>query len=310
MAIALSSGLYATHTLVPPTPGPIVAAGNLGADLGLVIFWGAVVSIPVMLAGYLYAVTAASRLDLGNSSDCDDWNDLLRRHLRLPSPAQAFAPLFLPLLLIALSSAVNYPAVLNFIGSGSALHSVMTFAGNPMIALFSGLLLCIPLASFRRVNGEDWSHWLTKGVRDGASIIMITAAGGSLGAVIAATKAGDYIGAQLARFELGLFLPFLISAALKTAQGSSTVALITTSTIAAPLLPSLGLASPMGTVLATLSIGCGSMVVSHANDSYFWVVTQFSDMDVGTAYRTQTVATLVEGLVGVASVWGLSLVLL
>ena len=104
--------------------------------------------------------------------------------------------------------------------------------------------------------------------------------------------------------------PFIISAALKTAQGSSTVALITTSTITAPLLSSLGLGSPMGAVLATLSIGCGAMVISHANDSYFWVVAQFSDMDIGTAYRAQTIATLIEGVVGVAAVWGLSLLLL
>ena len=139
---------------------------------------------------------------------------------------------------------------------------------------------------------------------------MITAAGGSLGAIITATKVGDTIGAQLAHFDLGIFLPFIISAALKTAQGSSTVALITTSTIVAPLLTSLGLGTPMGAVLATLAIGCGSMVVSHANDSYFWVVTQFSDMDVGTAYRAQTLATLIEGVVGVGAVWGLSLILL
>ncbi len=310
MAIALSTGLYATHTLVPPTPGPIAAAANLGADLGLVILWGIVVSLPAMLAGYLYAVTVGSRLELESSDDAD-WDTLLRRHLRLPSPLQAFAPIVLPLLLIGLSSAVNYPSVLAVVGKGSALHTAMTFVGNPMIALFVGLLLCIPLASFRQAGGEeDWSHWLTRGVRDGASIIMITAAGGSLGAIIAATKVGDTIGAQLAQFELGIFLPFIISAALKTAQGSSTVALITTSTIVAPLLPSLGLGSPMGAVLATLSIGCGSMVVSHANDSYFWVVTQFSDMDVGTAYKAQTVATLIEGLVGVAAVWGLSLALL
>ena len=308
MAIALSTGLYATHTLVPPTPGPIAAAGNLRADLGLVILWGIVVSIPAMLAGYLYAVTAGSRLELRTTDD--DWGALLRRHLRLPAPGQAFAPIVLPIFLIGLSSAVNYPAILAAVGKGSALHSAISFVGTPMIALFIGLIFCVPLASFRSKAEEDWSHWLTKGIRDGASIIMITAAGGSLGAIIAATKVGDYIGAELARFELGIFLPFIVSAALKTAQGSSTVALITTSTIVAPLLPSLGLGSPMGAVLATLSVGCGAMVVSHANDSYFWVVTQFSDMDVGTAYKAQTVATLIEGLVGVASVWGLSLVLL
>ena len=311
MTIALSTGLYATHTLVPPTPGPTAAAGNLGADLGLVILWGIVVSIPAMLAGYLYAVTAGSRLGFETSKDDDDWNTLLKRHLRLPSPRQAFAPILVPLLLIGMNSAANYPSVLTLIGKGSALYSALSFIGNPMIALFVGLLLCIPLVALHQTNGEgNWSHWVTKGIRDASSIITITAAGGSLGAIITATKIGDTIGAQSAHFELGIFLPFIISAALKTAQGSSTVALITTSTIVAPLLTSLGLGTPMGAVLATLAIGCGSMVVSHANDSYFWVVTQFSDMDVGTAYRAQTLATLIEGVVGVSAIWGLSLILL
>ena len=83
-------GLYATHTLVPPTPGPIAAAGNLGADLGLVILWGIVVSIPAMLAGYLYAITAGSRLEI-EMPEGEDWNAMIQRHIRLPSPGQAFA---------------------------------------------------------------------------------------------------------------------------------------------------------------------------------------------------------------------------
>jgi GntP family gluconate:H+ symporter len=127
--------------------------------------------------------------------------------------------------------------------------------------------------------------------------------------MLAATKIGDYLGQSLAQFNLGIFLPFVIAAALKTAQGSSTVSLITTSTIVFPLLGSLGLASPMGAVLATMAVGCGSMIVSHANDSYFWVVSQFSGLSVSTAYRTQTMATLVQGLVGIATVWVLHLFL-
>ena len=111
----------------------------------------------------------------------------------------------------------------------------------------------------------------------------------------------DDLGASLAHFNLGIFLPFIIAAAIKTAQGSSTVSLITTSAIIYLLLPSLGFASPMG-----MALGCGSMVVSHANDSYFWVVAQFSNIPVDTAYKTQTLATLVMGVVGMLTVWVLS----
>ena len=116
----------------------------------------------------------------------------------------------------------------------------------------------------------------------------------------------DFINSNLSTLKLGIFLPFIISAALKTAQGSSTVAIITTASIMAPLLAPLGL-NPALTVLA---IGSGAMVVSHANDYvYFWVVCQFSNMDVSTSYKAYTTATFVEGIVAFASVAILSLFL-
>ena len=135
-------------------------------------------------------------------------------------------------------------------------------------------------------------------------------AAATLGAVIAASGVGNYIGEALSSYNFGIFLPFIIAAALKTAQGSSTVAIVTTAQIIAPMLGSLGLGSPMGAVLATLAIGSGAMVVSHANDSYFWVVTQFSDMDLNTAYKAQTMATLIQGVVAVLAIYGISLYML
>ncbi|MDU3295113.1 MAG: GntP family permease, partial [Pseudomonas aeruginosa] len=121
---------------------------------------------------------------------------------------------------------------------------------------------------------------------------------------------GDYLGSTLSALGIGLFMPFVVAAALKTAQGSTTVALVTTSALVAPLLPQLGLDSEMGRVLTVMAIGAGAMTVSHANDSFFWVVTQFSRMTVSTAYRAQTLATLVQGIAGMLAVWLLSLVLL
>jgi GntP family gluconate:H+ symporter len=307
MAIALSTGLYATHTLVPPTPGPIAAAANLHADLGSVIMFGIIASIPAALAGYLYAITAGSRLEV-EDIEGPTFEELRAKYPQLPSPKKAFAPLVVPLILIAFNSVINFPTVLEVVGKESALYSFSNFIGQPITALFVGVILCFFLPP--KITEEVTSKWIGSGVKDGATIIMITAAGGSLGAIIAATKVGDYIGATLAQYQIGIFLPFIISAALKTAQGSSTVALIATSTIVYPLLGALGLGSPMGAVLTTLAIGCGAMVVSHANDSYFWVVTQFSNMKLNTAYKAQTFATLVEGVVGIAGVWALSLIML
>ena len=128
--------------------------------------------------------------------------------------------------------------------------------------------------------------------------------------MLKATPLGDYLGSTLSSLGIGLFMPFVVAAALKSAQGSSTVALVTTSALVAPLLGQLGLDSEMGRVLTVMAIGAGAMTVSHANDSFFWVVTQFSRMPVAVAYRAQTMATLVQGIAGIVTVWLLSLVLL
>lgn len=139
---------------------------------------------------------------------------------------------------------------------------------------------------------------------------MITGDGGAFGAVLKVTPLGDYLGSTLSALGIGLFMPFVVAAALKSAQGSTTVALVTTSALVAPMLGQLGLDSEMGRVLTVMAIGAGAMTVSHANDSFFWVVTQFSRMPVAVAYRAQTVATLIQGLAGITTVWLLSLVLL
>ena len=304
MATALSTGLYATHTLVPPTPGPIAAANNLHADLGMVIFIGLIVAIPVTIAGYLWATKFASQYDVIAETSVS-YEELLEKFKTLPSAFSAFTPLVLPIVLIGLSSVANFPG--KPFGDGS-LKLAINFIGEPMNALLLGFFSCFLLVP--KLNEEVLSNWVGQGIKDAAGIIFITAAGGSLGALLAASKIADYLGASLAVFNLGIFLPFVIAAALKTAQGSSTVSLITTSAIIYPMLGTLGLASPTGAVLATMAVGCGAMVVSHANDSYFWVVSQFSDLKVNLAYKCQTLGTLVQGLVGIAVVYVLKIVLI
>lgn len=303
MATALSTGLYATHTLVPPTPGPIAAANNLHADLGMVIFIGLIVAIPVTIAGYLWATKFASQYEVLAETSVS-YEELLEKFKSLPSATAAFTPLVLPIVLIGLKSFANFPSLP--LGNGT-LKLTIDFIGEPMVSLLFGMFCCFPLVP--KLNEEVLSGWIGHGLKDSAAIIMITAAGGSLGALLAASKIADYLGSSLAAFDLGIFLPFVIAAALKTAQGSSTVALITTSAIVYPLLGTLGLASPMGAVLATMSVGCGAMIVSHANDSYFWVVSQFSDLKVDIAYKCQTLGTLVQGLTGIAVIYVMKLVL-
>ncbi len=313
MSVALATGLYATHTFVPPTPGPIAAAGNLGLEssLGLVIAVGLFVAMITALAGMWWANRFIGK-DIALVEDgtplpsAEEFAELRSQYGKLPSATQAFAPIFVPILLICLGSIAVFPS--KPFGEGEIL-AVLRFCGQPVVALLIGLLLACTLlkGNGKRQNLHDR---VSEGIVSAAPILLITGAGGAFGAVLSASPLGAYLGATLSALGVGLFMPFMVAAALKTAQGSSTVALVTTSAMVAPLLTQLGLDSEMGRVLTVMAIGAGAMTVSHANDSFFWVVTQFSRMPVAVAYRAQTVATLVQGLVGMLTVWLLSLVLL
>lgn len=137
--------------------------------------------------------------------------------------------------------------------------------------------------------------WVGKALVSSASIILITGAGGIFGRVLQNSGIADVLGAVVTEWHLGIWLPFLLAASIKTAQGSSTVALITTASIMAPLMETLGFVSEFDRALMVIAIGAGSAVVSHANDSFFWVVTQMSGMDVRTGYRTHSLGTLIMG---------------
>ena len=313
MSVALATGLYATHTFVPPTPGPIAAAGNLGleSNLGLVILVGLVVAFITAMAGMLWANRFIGKdIELEDDGapimDSNDYQAMRDSYGQLPSPTKAFAPIFVPIALICLGTVVNLPA--RPVGEG-ALYTLVTFLGQPIFALAIGLALACTLLKSDNKRQELHDR-VTEGLVAAAPILLITGAGGAFGTMLSATPLGDYLGQTLSSLGIGLFMPFLVAAGLKTAQGSSTVSLVTTSALVAPLLGQLGLDSEMGRVLTVMAIGAGAMTVSHANDSFFWVVTQFSRMKVATAYQAQTMATLIQGIVGIITVWLFSLVLL
>lgn len=299
--IALSTGLYATHCLVPPTPGPVACAGLLGADLGLVILLGLICTVPAMLAGLWYATRIAKRYYVEPEVELS-YEETRERFKTLPSTTRAFLPIVVPILLICAGSIAG--ATLD----EGVLLTTFRFVGDPVTALLAGLGFAFALVPRNR---EASLGWVEEGLTMAASIVFITGAGGAFGTVLRETGTGAYLGDVLSGYRLWLLLPFLISALLKTAQGSSTVALVTTPTIVGPILPSLGLASPVGLALTVLAIGAGAMVVSHVNDSYFWVVTKLSGIeDVGVGYRTQTLATLIEGAAAMIAVLVLGAILL
>ncbi len=302
MATALSGGLYATHCLVPPTPGPIAMAGTLEADLGLTILVGLLLSIPAVAVVILYATKISSKIDIPANPEYTI-EELTAKYGKLPGALHSFSPILLPIVLIGISSIASLPA-LPF-GDG-AVYAFLNFIGNPVIALMLGVFLSMTLipASER----GNTLKWVTQGVTDSAAIMAITGAGGSFGAILKLLPIADATQGLLAT-GLGVLVPFTIAMILKLAMGASTVAMITTASMVAPMLENMGLTSPLGRVFVVMAIGAGSMVASHANDSYFWVVSQFSDMKTGEAYRCQTGMTAVMGVTVVVILYVLSLFL-
>lgn len=314
MSVALATGLYASHTLVPPTPGPIAAAGNLGLEnqLGLVMFWGALISLVTMAAGYFWAKYIGKKVEIEEDRENAELyakgldletDEITEKYGKLPSTFMAFAPILVPIVLIAIGTIAAFPTAP--FGSGF-FYTLFMFLGKPVNALLIGLFFAFGLMP--KFDEETLTGWIGEGIKAAGPIILITGAGGAFGAVIKATPVALVLGDTLSKMSLGILVPFILAAALKSAQGSSTTALVTTSAIMAPLLAPLGLDSTIGAIMTVMSIGAGAMTVSHANDSYFWVVAQFTGMDVKTAYKTQTMATLVQGLVTIAVVFVLTLI--
>ena len=295
MAVALSTGLFATHTLVPPTPGPIAAAGNIGATnyLGTIIVIGLLVAIPVTLVGYLWAVYAGRKVVVpADNEPALDYEEVIKSFGKMPSTFKSFLPIVLPIVLIAIGSIATMT-----MSADSSLTTLLVFFGSPTIALLCGVaaaFLLLPEMSETTLN-----DWIADSLKDAAPILLVTGAGGAFGTVIKNTSISDTL--QNMDFSsltgaLFLLVPFLIAAALKTAQGSSTASLVITSSLVAPMLVTMGVEGAVPLALVVMALGAGAMTVSHVNDSFFWVVTQFSGMDVKDAYKTHTVATLLQGL--------------
>ncbi len=305
-SVALALGLMTTHCLVPPTPGPIAAAGILGADLGLVIILGVAVSVVTLAVGWLYATKIAARHYIDPNPELSE-SALEEKLKQAPRAIKAFMPIVFPIILIVLRSISDFPT--EPFGNGQ-LKDIIGFIGNPVIALLIGLLLAFTLP--RKFDREMLSTtgWIGQSLINAALIVMITGAGGAFGMILRNSEIAEVLGDYLVDARIGILLPFIISTALRIAQGSSTVALITTASLMVPLMEPLGLDSGVARALVVLAIGAGSMVASHANDSLFWIFTQMTGMDVKTGYRIHTVGTVVIGFSSALVVWGLSLILI
>ena len=322
MSVALSGGLYASHVFIPPTPGPIAAAGTLGlgGNLLLVIVMGTVVSVPVLVAVYFFSKSIAKSVTISDkeadATITASYEELLKKFGKLPCGFLSLAPIIMPIIFMAVGSVVDVLAKQGMLDKAALLPKIFLFLGNPIIALAIGVIFCVFLLAETK-KMREFDHITNESLKIAGPILFITAAGGVLGNVI--TEAGfvNFIKENASTIKaIGIFFPFIISAVLKTAQGSSTVAIITTASIMGAfsadnsLMQTLGFTSEISAALCVMAIASGAMCVSHANDSYFWVVTNFSKMTADQGYRTQTAMTFIMGVVGMISVYILSLVLL
>ncbi len=300
--VALSLGAMASHALVPPTPGPIATAGILEADLGQVIFWGIVVSLITLIPLYFFVNKAVVKIPLEPQLITDE-KQLEKKEL--PTFFNSLLPVLIPLILIILASIANYPS--KPLGE-SAVTRAIQFIGSPVIALLIGAFLSFTLPKKFDRKLLSSSGWIGESILLAAPVILITGAGAVFGKMLQNSGVGDLVTSNMSDANWGIFLPFLIAFALKTAQGSTTVAMITTASIIAPILGPLGLDSETMKVFTALAIGAGSLCISHANDSGFWVVTQLSGMSIKQGNMSHSMGTLIAGVTAITMIFILTLV--
>lgn len=297
LSTVLGCSLYATHTLVLPTPGPLAAMSNfqLNNQIPLVLVMGLLLSLVALIAAFAWAALAKplpvkpARAD--RSSQLSDIGD----SKPMPSLLLSVLPILTPIVLIAVGGFMG--------GGGDWFSQWLSFIGNPVNALLVGLLCCWPL-----MKGVGFS--LSHGLETGGKIMLVVGCGGAFCSILRGSGISEMVEASSGFTQWGLLLPFVIAAVIKSSEGSATVALITASAMIEPLLPALGLDSTMGRLLALFSCGGGAMTVAHVNDNLFLVIAEFTGMDTATALKSLTVATFFQGLTVLAAVELMAFVLL
>lgn len=303
IGVALAVGLVITHSLVPPTPGPLGVAGIFGVDIGLMIGLGLIFGIPLMIAGVIYAKWLGTKIyQLPDDSDTgfyrpdtmsayDEFLQLAdERERSLPSLRKSVMPILVPIVLILMNT------VLSALDIGDAgAYGILIFLGKPIIAVSIGLLVAIYTLA-NHLSRTETLERMEEGVQAAGIILLVTGAGGALGNVLRESGAGDYIAGQIADLPLpAVLIPFFVATLVRLVQGSGTVAMITAASISAPILAQLD----VNMALAAQAAAMGSLVFSYFNDSFFWVVNRMLGIkDVKEQILVWSVPTTIMWFVG------------
>jgi len=286
--LSLSGGLYTSHTLIPPTPGPLAAISNLNANefIGYTIIIGSIVSIPSSLVSFFYAKKFSKNIQI----DLSKIKNVNNKNLMLP-----VLVILTPTLLIGSSTLLN---IIEHNESSNPIFQILKVLGNPLIAISIGTIICFLLPSKKQNNKKKW---IQNSLKISGPILILTSLGGAFGEVLKNSDLSNIINQSALTLSLSpvhiLFFSFIICALLKTSQGSSTSSLIIGSSILFPILQSMNISDPWMFALIIASLGSGAMTVSHANDSYFWIVTQSTSLNISEGYKKFTLMTLFQGMI-------------
>lgn len=274
------------------------AIGIIPVDFGQVLFFGSLLALPGLFLSYRWLKYADRK-----------WSEeiTVKVPLQINAPLseeenlpvfKAFLPVLLPLLLLFIASFITIVKI-NFLPEG--LTSFFLFIGQAPVSLSIGALISVYLLKNRAI--PEVNIIMERAIEKAGSILVITACGGVFGLVIKELMQDLPLNQWLGGMGLGLFIPFLIASFLKIAQGSSTIAVLTTAALISPMLETIGLDSASGQLMVILAMGAGSMVFSHANDSYFWVITQFSGISSNTTLRYFSTASFIMGITSMATIF-------
>lgn len=310
MAVALGMGLHATHMLVPPTPGPLSVAGILGANLGLVILLGMVVSIPVTAVAIIAGRVLGKKYHyLPNlPEESEDYEDT---NVKRPSAIMSFLPIILPIVLMLLRTVATLESTP--FGTDNFIVNIIDSLGQTAVALFIGLV--IAFFTYKSVYPGDKEVWTFDGafgeaLKTAGQIVLIVGAGGAFATVLKLSNLQEIVMTTFSGISIGILVPFVIGAIFRTAIGSGTVGMITAASMLLPLIDVLGFNSPMGLVIAMLACASGGFMVFHGNDDFFWVITSTSDMKPEVAYKVFPLISVLQALTSLLFVFILKLIFL
>ncbi len=282
----LAGGLYITHTLLPPHPGSLAGAANLGLGqhLGAVILTGLLISIPTTIMCWLFASRFLNKI---NQYQADDMPEEALK--QLPVFWKSILPVIIPVLLIAAGSAAE------LLPMPAMLKSILLFFGSPVIALLTGLLFSLLLVKAK--GTKLFNQWMVEAISHAGPILILVGAGGVFGNVLKKTPLADIVHHWVNSGSFSpiafLLIAYAIGCLLKTAQGSTTSAIIVATSILSPIAFIAGFKEPLQLSLLLSSTAAGSMMVSHANDAYFWVIAQFSGLSMQETYRSFSLMSIV-----------------